>query len=148
MSVIRATFTDPITAATYVWPINPPPDGVSAQQKQRVIDRTSNTGNVGTVKQQGDDGAYIIHWEPKVFLASHEQALWEWFVKSKKQTIYLTDFNNEQYEGQIITLARQQIGAMGGPGDIPQRLFYCKYVFEFEVYRFISGVMADAGVTP
>jgi hypothetical protein len=145
----RVTFTDPKTGDTYVWPNNPNPDAITqAAQKQRSIDRTSSTGNVGLVKQQGDDGPYIIHWEPLIYRESHEEALWEWYAKCKLQTIHLTDFNAEVFEGQIITLGRQQIGAIGGPGDINTRMFYCKYIFEFEVYSFVSGVLATAGVSP
>jgi hypothetical protein len=143
----QVLFTNPKTGATYIWPINPGYDGVTqAAQKQRQIERTSNTANVGATKQQGDDGPYIIHWEPLIFHAAHETALWQWYAICKLQTIYLTDWNGEECEGQIITLSRQQIGALGGPGDTNSRLFYCKYVFEFEVYRFISGVLANAGV--
>lgn len=142
------TFTNPANGQTYVWPHNPPPDGIQPAQKQRQIDRASNTGNVGATKQQGDDGPFIIHWEPVVFTAAHEQALWTWWQLCKSQTIYLTDFDGEEFEGQIITLSRQQIGAMKGPGDVNDRMFYAKYVFEFEVYRFVSGLMAAAGVTP
>lgn len=144
----QVTFYDPSDATTYVWPINPPHDGVTQpSQKQRQIDRTSNTGNVGSVKQQGDDGPYILHWEPLIFSAAHETALWEWFKRCETHTIHLTDWNSEVYEGQIITLARQQIGALSGPGDTTTRKFYNKYVFEFEVWSFVSGLMATAGVT-
>jgi hypothetical protein len=146
----RVTFTDPNTGETYQWPFNPDYAALSVQymQKQRQIDRTSNTGNVGAVKQQGDDGPFIVHWEPLVYTEAHEQALWTWWEKCKKQTIHLTDVDGEVYEGQITTLGRQQIGAMMGPGDTTERGFYCKYVFEFEVYSFVSGLMAAAGVSP
>lgn len=145
----QVTFTDPNTADTYVWPVNPGYDGqTQPAQKQTQIDRTSNTGNVGSVKQQGDDGPYIIHWEPLVFHTAHETALWTWYALSKKQSIYLADFDGEEYEGQIITLARQKIGVLRGPGDTNERKFYTKYVFEFEVWAFRSGVLADAGVQP
>ena len=143
----QVRFTDPRTGAHYDWPINPGYGGVTqAASKQRQIERTSNTGNVGATKQQGDDGAIIIHWEPLIFLASHETALWQWYVLCKAQTIYLTDFNGEAFEGQIITLGRQWIGAIAGPGDTTARRGYAKYVFEVEVYRLISGVLASAGV--
>lgn len=145
----QVTFTNPATGAQYVWPHNPPPDGITQpSQKQRQIDRASSTGNVGATKQQGDDGPYILHWEPLVFTAAHEEALFTWYALCDTQTIYLTDWNGEEYEGQIVTLGRQQIGALGGPGDTSQRLFYSKFIFEFEVYRFISGPLAAAGVRP
>ncbi|MFL5861085.1 MAG: hypothetical protein ACJ780_09930 [Solirubrobacteraceae bacterium] len=143
----QVVFTNPRTSATYTWPINPGYDGMTqAAQKQRQIARTSNTANVGATKQQGEDGPIILHWEPLIFHAAHEQALWEWYVLCKLQTIYLTDWNGEKSEGQIITLGRQWLGAIAGPGDTTERRGYAKYVFEFEVYRLISGVMAAAGV--
>jgi hypothetical protein len=143
----QVQFTDPRTATVYTWPVNPGYDGITqAAQKQRQIERTSNTGNVGATKQQGDDGPYIVHWEPVIFHAAHEQALWQWYMLCKTQTIYLTDWNGEVFEGQIITLGRQQLGAVAGPGDTTTRRFYCKYIFEFEVYRFVSGILAAAGV--
>lgn len=141
----RVTFTDPLTAATYVWAVNPGYDGVtSPAQKQRQIERTSNTGNVGATKQQGDDGPYLLHWEFNVFTEAMEEALWEWYVRSQKQSIYLTDFRGDQYEGQIITLGMQEVGVLSGPGDTTARGFYVKTLFEFEVWRFISGRMANA----
>jgi hypothetical protein len=143
----QVVFTDPRTSHTYTWPINPGYDGITqAAQKQRNIQRTSNTANVGATKQQGDDGPMIIHWEPLIFHIAHETALWQWWMLCKLQTIYLTDWDGETFEGQIITLGRQQIGALSGPGDTLQRGFYCKYTFEFEVYRFVSGLLATAGV--
>lgn len=145
----RVTFTNPANGQSYVWEHNPPPDGITQPAtKQRQIERTSNTGNVGATKQQGDDGPYMIHWEPLVYSEAMETALWTWYQLCKGQTIYLTDWNGEVFEGQITQLGRQQIGALGGPGDIGSRLFYAKYIFEFEVYRFVAGPLAAAGVTP
>lgn len=145
----RVTFTNPATGDTYQWRLNPGPDSITQPAtKQRTIDRTSNTANVGATKQQGDDGPLVIHWEPLVFHESQELALWEWYMLCKEQSIYLTDFDGDVYEGQIITLGRQQIGALAGPGDTKERGFYCKYVFEFEVWGFVSGLLAAAGVTP
>lgn len=149
----QITFTDPASAVSpYAWAYNPPPDtGESPATKQRTIERTSNTGVVGATKQIGDDGPYVLHWEPLVFSEAMEQKLWEWYVLCKKQSIYVTDFNGEEYEGQLITMSRQRIGVLGGAvsgSDITSKRYYRKYVVEFEVWRFISGVLATAGVTP
>lgn len=144
----QVTFTDPRTGTIYTWPINPPFDGISPATKQRQIQRTSNTGNVGATKQQGDDGPLVINWKINVFTAAHEQALWQWYVLSSSQTIWLTDFNGEVFEGQIIELSRQQVGVIAGPGDATAQGFYAVYTFQFEVYRYVSGLMAAAGVTP
>jgi hypothetical protein len=147
--VSQVTFTNPANGATYVWPVNPTWDAITQPATKAItIERTSNTANVGAMKQQGDTGPYIQHWEPLIFHEAHELALWEWWALSLKQTIYMTDWNDETYEVQIVTLGRQWIGAAGGPGDTKARCGYAKYVIEFEVYRFVSGLMATAGVEP
>ena len=151
MTFHPVTFFDPSTSATYEWPINPGWDaetqmGTGYRQKQIQIERTSNTGNMGPVRQQGDDGAYIINWETNVYTVAHRQALWQWYNTSKKHSIYLTDTDGGRYEGQIITLSEMRVGAAGGPGDIAVEGCYATYVFQFEVWKFLSGYMADAGV--
>lgn len=145
---MQVTFTNPKTNAIYAWPVNPPPDGPQQAQKLRQIQRTSNTGNVGVTKQQGDDGAFILHWTFNVFHAAQQQALWQWYMICKSQTIYLTDWEGNEYEGQIIAVTEQWQGALAGPGDTNSRMGYVKMEMQFEVYRFISGAMAAAGVTP
>lgn len=144
----QVTFINPKTNATYVWPVNPPPDGPQQTQKLRQIQRASNTGNVGVTKQQGDDGSFILHWTFNVFHAAHQQALWQWYMICKSQTIYLTDWEGNEYEGQIIAVGEQWQGALAGPGDTNARMGYAKMEMQFEVYRFVSGYMATAGVTP
>lgn len=146
MTMGQVTFTDPKTGTAYPWPNNPPYDGPAPAGKQRNIQRTSNTGNVGATKQQGDDGPYIINWNVAVYTRAHVVAMWVWYNLSKLQTIYLTDWEGSQFEGQIIDLQEQWVGAMAGPGDTKPRLGYTKMVFQFEVYRFISGPLFDAGV--
>src|ERR1700752_3000357 len=106
----QVQFIDPASVVpTYTWPVNPPYDGENAATKQRQIERTSNTGTIGATKQIGDDGPYIIDWKVNVFTAAFEQALWQWWGLCKKQSIYLVDFNGEQYEGQIVTLTRPRV---------------------------------------
>ena len=131
-------FTNPVTAGTYTWEVNPTADSEQPLTKQRVIERTSNTGNVGTVKQQGDDGPLIFDWQIDVRSSGMETALWQWYVLCKTQTIYVTDWDGEEYEGQIIMLSRAR--KTGSPE-------YAVYQLQFEVYRLLSGVLATAGVT-
>lgn len=143
----QCRFTNPKTGSFYVWTLNPGFQGVTQPAtKQRNITRTSNTANVGATKQQGDDGAYILHWEPEIFHRSQEEALWTWYKLCKTQSIYFTDFDGSEYEGQIIALGKQEIGVLAGPGDATERMMYAKYVFEFEVWRFLAGPQAVAGV--
>lgn len=145
---MQVRFTNPKDGTFYDWPINPPYEGPQQSQKQRNIDRQSNTANVGATKQQGDDGPYIIHWEVEVFHTAHEAAMWHWYQLCKTQTIYLRDWNANSFEGQITSLSDQWVGVIAGPGDATLRGGYVKFDFSFEVWRFISGLMATAGVKP
>jgi hypothetical protein len=131
----QVTFTNPRTSATYSWPANPSSE--NALTKQITIERTSNTGNVGATRQQGDDGPLILDWQVFAKTSAMETALWQWYVLSRKQTVYVTDWDGDQYEGQIILLSRQRL--LGSPPT---------YEVQFEVYRCISGLLATAGVTP
>src|ERR1700758_3630718 len=101
-------FTNPLTSATYTWEFNPTAESEQPFGKIRQIERTSNTSNVGSVKQQGDDGPLIIDWMVNAFTSAMETALWEWYVLCRTQTIYVTDWTGEQYEGQIILMTRQR----------------------------------------
>ena len=139
----QVVFTNPANGNTYTWPVNTTTE--NAVNKTRQIERTSTTGNVGVVKQQGDDLSYILDWTINVHGPSGnamEIALWEWYMLSRTQTIYLTDWMGEEYEGQIIlvTRTRQPAQLNGQPWAI--------YQVQFEVYAFLSGVLATAGVTP
>jgi hypothetical protein len=142
----QATFTNPANGNTYVWPVNPHSEATA--QRLRQIERTSNTGNVGATKQQGDDGPHILDFEvnvrstPTSTTAAMETALWQWYVLARKQTIYFTDWTGDKYEGQIIAMQRQrQLGPVNGSG-------WAVYQVLFEVYAFLAGPLADAGVTP
>lgn len=134
------TFTNPRDSSTYSWPRNPSSEQPAS--KVRNIERTSNTGNVGSVKQQGDDGALILDWSIICETRAMEVALLTWYVTSKTQTIYVTDWDGEEYEVQIIAVSRQRVPSGGSSGE------YAVYDLQLEVYRFISGVWFDAGVTP
>ena len=136
----QVTFTDPRTSATYSFPRNPNTE--SAAAKTRNIERTSNTGNVGATKQQGDDGSLVLDVSAQVTAGAQETTLWQWYALCRSQTIYLTDWAGSQYEGQIISLSRTwQLGPLNGSQ-------WAVYELQFEVWRFISGPQATAGVNP
>jgi hypothetical protein len=136
----QLTFTNPATSATYAWPANP--NAEQAAVKARTIERTSNTGNVGAAKQQGDDGSLIFDYSVNVLSSAMETQLWEWYVLCRTQTVYVTDWLGEQYEGQIIALSRQRQTAQvnGNPWAV--------YDLQFEVWAFRSGPLYTAGVNP
>lgn len=130
-------FTNPQTGDTYTWPVNPDENTEQALAKVRQIDRTSNTANVGAVRQQGDDGSLTLDWSVTVDSDEMELALWQWYVLCKSQTIYVTDWNGEKYEGQIIMLSRTRQNTFP-PSAV--------YEIQFEIYTLLSGVLRTAGV--
>lgn len=124
------TFTDPRTGATYQWERNPSADTEQPVSKTRTIERTSTTGNVGAVKQQGDDGPLILDWQIIVLTDAMWQELKAFYVLCDTQTIYVTDWDGDEYEGQIILLSKAR--KVGNP---PYRV--CQV--QFEIYRVLSG---------
>lgn len=137
-------FQNPANSATYVWPKNHSDEEGSG--KTRTIDRTANTGVVGAVKQQGDDGPLILRWKGTILLRTQLQAMWFWYNLCKSQTIYLRDFDGQEYEGQITSFVPQRHRTLRNPRDTSAPLHYWTYDFEFEVYRVIAGDLV--GVMP
>jgi hypothetical protein len=145
---MRNRFTDPAAVvAAYDWPINHNEEEESG--KARNITRTAPTGNVGLVKQQGDDGPFILKLKGHIKTRAQYAAFWQWYQLCRTQTIYFRDFDNQQYEVQITSFlpTRLRRHSYPGPGLDPYD-HYWTYTMELEVYRFISGVMQAAGVTP
>jgi hypothetical protein len=139
-------FQNPANGTTYTWPINHSDEEESG--KTRTIERTANTGSVGAVKQQGDDGPIILRWKGTILTRAQLVAMWTWFNLCRTQTIYLRDFDGQEYEGQITTFTPQRKRTLRNPRDTSAPNHYWTYSFEFEVYRFVSGDMLTAGVTP
>lgn len=147
----RVKFVNPVDGSTYLWPLNPGLDaetqnGYGFQQKVRQIEYTSNTGNIGLTRQQGEDGPFIINWTFNIYTQDFQEQLWAWYELSKKQSIYFYDFNAEAFEGQIIMLARMRTGVLSGPGETFQRGFFTTMRFQFDVWQPLSGPLQAAGV--
>lgn len=144
----RNRFTNPADSTYYDWTVNHTEEDESGS-KQRAITRTSNTGNVGLVKQQGEDGPTILRYTGTILDRSQLAAFWAWFKLCKTQTIYFKDFDNQQYEVQITAFQpkrHRRMTSVRRDASMPQH--YWTYTIELEVYRFISGVMATAGIAP
>lgn len=144
---MRNRFTNPANGAFYDWLTNHEEEEEAG--KTRTISHTSNTGNVGLVKQQGEDGPYILKLRGKIMHRSQFQAFWEWYALSKGQTIYFRDYDGQEYEVQITSFTPQRVRKLSHTGRDPSTPHhYWTYGMELEVYRFIAGDLATAGVTP
>lgn len=138
-------FTNPANNAIYDWPLNHSSEETSG--KARNITTTAPTGGVGLVRQQGDDGPYQLKWVGRILRRSQLAAMWEWYQLCRTQTIHLTDFDGQKYEGQITDFQPRRIRAER-PGSADPQTHVWEYTFTFDVYRFIDGDMFDEGVTP
>jgi hypothetical protein len=141
----RNTFTNPATGTSYEWPINH--ESEDAMGKVRNITRTSPTGNVGLVKQQGDDGPLLIKLHGTILSRAHYAAFWNWYALSRAQTIHFTDFDGQSYEVQITSFQPVRVRNLYRAGKDPH-MHHWTYDMEMEVYTLLAGDLATQGVTP
>lgn len=143
----RNKFTNPATAEEYSWVINHSDE--EAFGKARNITESAPTGNVGLVKQQGDDGPLIKTLSGTILDRSQYQAMWQWFNLCASQTIYFTDFDGQKFEVQITSFLPQlhrKLTAASRDPSMPSS--YWTYTISLEVYACLEGDLAEAGVTP
>lgn len=141
----RNRFTNPANGSFYDWPRNH--SNEEAMGKVRNITRTAPTSNVGLVKQQGEDGPLTIKLSGFIVHRSQLQAFWTWFELCRYQTIHFRDFDNQQYEVQIISFQPKRVrkhSTLSPDAGMPYNYF--TYDMEMEIYRVISGDLA--GVAP
>lgn len=140
-------FTNPNDGSTYQWPINYAE--MEEFGRERAIEATANTGNVGLVRQQGADQPMIFRVTGTILTEAHYQAFWLWWTLSNTQTFYFTDVDGDQYEVQITSYKPVKKRAASNPkGGATNPTWYWTYTMEMTVYRFISGVLHDSGVVP
>lgn len=140
-------FINPVTAEEYEWHRNHESEEPSG--KTRAITGSANTGNVGRVRQQGASEPYERRLKGRMVHRAQYVAFWRWFTLCDTQTIYFVDHQGHSYEGQITAFTPRLVRkerAMSPDPDMQQH--YYEYDLTFQVYRFISGDEATAGVTP
>lgn len=141
------TFTDPLTGDTYTWQRRH--ENEDAAGKSRNISGTANTGHTGRVRQQGDDGPYILPLHGKIQHRDQLRQFWRWYRLCETQTIYFTDFDGQQYEVQIASFTPQRVRTLSNAAaDAGMPHHYVQYDMTLEVYGFRAGDMHDMGVTP
>ena len=145
VAMARNTFTNPSNGDAYQWLVNH--DEEEDAGKTRSITRTGLTSNVGTVKQQAEDGPLLLRFRGKIVDRSQYQAMWAWFELSRAQTIYFTDFDGQSYEVQITSFTPKRVRKSRAPQRDPSTpLHYWEYGIEMEVYKVLAGDLI--GVAP
>lgn len=141
----RNRFVNPATGASYEWHLNH--DEEDPTTKTRAITRTANTGVIGAVRQQGDDGPLIVKYHGTALQRAQIQQFWAWYNLSKLQTIYFYDFDGQGFEVQITELSvtrKRKLSYTGRDPSIPFHFY--TYDITMEVYAVLAGDMA--GVAP
>lgn len=148
MTRVANRFIDPAgNVATYDWPINHSQDG--AFGKTRNISHGANTGGTGLIKQQSDDSPMVMELDGTILEQDQYQAFWEWFALCEDQTIYFRDFTGEKMEVQITDFQpTRQRAVKNSRGGTDNPTWYWHYTLKMEVYKFINGILDDAGVNP
>jgi hypothetical protein len=143
----RNQFINPATGATYSWLVTHTEEEDSG--KARNITRTAPTSGYGLVRQQGDDGPFLLKLSGTILDRSQLVAMWQWYALCRTQTIHFLDADAQRYEVQITDFAPKRIRkALSPHRDASTPLHYWTYTIVLEVYAFIAGDMAGAGVTP
>lgn len=146
MPLGRNRFTNPLDGTFYDWPRNH--DEEEETGKTRNITRTAPTGNVGLLKTQGEDSPFLIKLRGKYVHRAQHIAMWQWFERCKYQTIWFTDFDGQSYEVQITAFTPRRVRKLKAVSPDPgAQTHYWEYGIEMEIYRFIGGDMATAGVS-
>jgi hypothetical protein len=141
----RNRFRDPATGDTYDWKVNHSEE--DEQGKTRNITHSANTGLTGLVRQQGDDGPMVLKYTGVILDRSQYIEFWRWYDLCRTQTIYFYDPEGQGYEVQITVFTPQRVRNLSRPFRDPAN-YHWRYRIEMEVYRFLSGDLRTAGVTP
>lgn len=143
----RNRFTNPANGAFYDWPRNHSEEEEAG--KTRNITRGPNTGNIGLIKTQGDDGPMLLRYRGFIVHRAQYIAMWSWYKLCRTQTIYFTDFDGQVYEVQITSFTPKRVRKHQAVSpDATMKGHYYEYGIEMEVYRFVTGDLATLGVTP
>lgn len=144
---MRDRFTDPKTGSFYDFNVNHNEE--DAFDKRREMTRSGKTALTGLVRIQGEQSAMVLRLKGTVLKEAQDSEFWRWWELCETQTIYYRDFNGDEYEGFITRYSPQRVRVLrnfNDPANMPHHII--KYELEFEVVRFISGVMATRGVSP
>lgn len=141
-------FENPANGEIYQWPVNH--DEEEEMGRARTISRSATTGNVGMVRQQGEDGPLILKWRGKILHRSQFQAMWRWFEISRTQTIWVADFDGNRYEVQITAFTPKRVRKLSNHGrdKVNTPWHYWEYGIEMEVIKVLWGDLVVAGVIP
>lgn len=143
---MRNRFTNPANGDFYDWVLNHSDEEESGHTT--TVNRTANTGGTGLVRQQGDDGPWLLRYTGTILDRSQHQAMMRWKQISRGQTIYFKDYDGQEYEVVINQYTARRVRVLRNRRDPSMPFHRFEYTIEMEVVRFIAGDAVVAGVTP
>lgn len=143
MSYVRRSniFTDPAgVKAQYTWTINQSEE--EEVQRSRQMGDGAPTQDIGLMPQQGANYPLVFQWKGTIFTQADKDAMDSWYALCDSQSIYLTDFDGNEYEVLITDWGAQRVAvAWNRRGQIP---WLWKYTITIRVLNVLSGDWSQA----
>lgn len=141
MAYGRNQFIDPRgVVPTYAWQVNHDTEDQFGRERQ--VTTSAPTGNVGLVRQQGEDSPLVISLSGSILHAAQHAAMRRYFDLSRGQTVIFTDFAGDSYEVLVTSFKPTRQRTIRNPRDSSIELHYWHYTLDMQVIRVISGPWA------
>lgn len=129
-------FIDPAgVKPTYAWTINHSEE--EEVQNSRQVAHGAPTSDIGLIPQQGVEYPLVFQWKGTLFTQADKDEMDSWYALCQNQSIYLTDFDGNQYEILISDWNVQRVGvAANKRGGVP---WLWKYTITIQVLTVLSG---------
>lgn len=143
----RNRFTDAATGSFYDWHVNHHSE--QAFGRDRTIDHTANTQNVGLVRQQGAKTPFVMNLGGTILHKAQHQAMWAYFELCEFRSIHFRDAMLDEYEVLITKFQPVRKPTAFNHNDPSIPYHYWTYEgLEMEVLSFVSGELHDIGIGP
>lgn len=130
-------FRDPSgTVADYPWYINHTTE--EKVQLSRQMANGAPTSDIGLLPQQGVEYPLVFQWHGSLFRQNDKNAMDAWYGLCRAQSIYLIDFDLNEYEILITDWDVQRVPVANNKrgGNIP---WMWSYDITIRVLRILSG---------
>lgn len=129
-------FIDPMgVKPTFSWTINHSEEEPVTRSRQ--MGDGAPTSDIGLLPQQGVSYPLVFQWKGTIFTQADKDEMDSWYALCHDQSIYLTDFDNNQYEVLITDWVPQRVPvAFNHRGQIP---WLWNYTIIIRVLKVLSG---------
>lgn len=136
MAYVRNQFYDPRGGGRYFWQVN------HSEEEEVGVERPANViGRVGGgyIIQQGADGPLVLRLAGTIFHQAQFNAMRDFALLSKSQTVYFTDFTGGEFEVLITSFKPTRQRTARNPRDPSIPLHFWRYTIEMQVIHVTAG---------